>query len=142
MQSIYEGVLAKQAVSPDDHNKRREMARFKFLRSGRLAAGATTEKQKNFAIMIAADFVDYDHNMHHFSIADLEMFLDSSLAQSHLFWLNCKPWRLGSGATEQRAAVEKAITAMKKEQSADLKANQAIAQLTPAQLSKKIGRGL
>lgn len=132
--------LDRQYDRAQVNNTRRANIRFNFLNSGKLAANAVSKKQQNFAIMIAADFIYNDHSSRSFNMDDLEAFLQSDRANSHLFWLDCKPDRLGTGASEQREAVEKAIADMKRDQTATVQAEKTIAQLSPAELKRKVSR--
>lgn len=114
-------------------NKRISDVRFFFLNDSRLAATAVSEKQKNFAISIARDFVYNEHSFRSFNMDDLEMFLKSDRAMYYKFWIDCKPDRFCMGAIPQKIAVEKAIAQMKAE-------NRPIASLSQPELKRRVSR--
>lgn len=75
-----------------------------------------------------------------FNPDEVEAFLQTYRGKSVQFWIANKPKANGSGET--RIAVEKELETMRQDRAALAKSQQAIAQLTPQQISKMIGRGL
>ena len=109
--------------------------RFEFLQA--YPIGGTT-KQSDYAKMIASDFLYTSHAYRQFTPADLEAVLTTT--RSSYFWIDCKPRRLGSYASEQREAIAVKIAEMKRDQEATAEAKATIAAMTPAQLRQKLGR--
>ena len=109
--------------------------RYEFLQA--YPIGGTT-KQSDYAKMIASDFLYTPHAYRQFAPADLEAVLTTT--RSSFFWIDCKPRRLGSYASEQREAIAVKIAEMKRDQDAIAKAKATIAAMTPAQLKQLVGR--
>jgi|GEM_PF-3743850 len=114
-------------------NKRISEIRYFFLNDPRLAASAVSEKQKNYAIAIARDFVYNECTFRSFNMDDMEMFLKSDRAMYYQFWIDCKPQRFCTYAIPQKLAVEKAIAEMKAE-------NRPIAALSTEELKRRVSR--
>jgi hypothetical protein len=132
--------LDRQFAEACENNDRRDRIKTEFLNSERLAVNAVSPKQRKLAIAIARDFVYCPHAFRSFAIDDIEAFLRSDRALSHRFWLSCKPDRFGDWAIAQRNAVEKAIAEMKAEESADIKAKRAIAEMSKTELSRLLSK--
>lgn len=98
-----------------------------------------TYKQIDWANSIVKTFLFYSHAWG-FKAEEIAEFFKTYRAQSAKFWIdnrNLKPM-----SSEVRIAVEKELEAMRQDRAALAKSQAAIAQLTPKQLSKAIGRGV
>ena len=98
-----------------------------------------TDKQVYVASKSLESFLFYAFHWG-FNPDDVEAFLQTYRGKSLNFWIANKPKANGSGET--RIAVEKELEAMRQERAALAKSQAAIAQLTPQQINKMIGRGL
>ena len=97
-----------------------------------------TPKQKDYAKMIASDFLYTPHAYRQFTPAELEAVLET--VKSSFFWIGCKPRRLGSYASEQKEAIAKRIAEMKRDQEATAEAKAAIAAMSTAQVKQLVRR--
>jgi len=98
-----------------------------------------TRPQIEWANKIVRTFLFHSHAWG-FKAEDITAFFQTYRAQSAKFWIdnrNTKPM-----SSETRIAVEKELAEMAADRAALAKSQAAIAQLTPQQINKMIGRGL
>jgi len=95
-----------------------------------------SEKQIKWAKAIASQFLFYSHAWE-FTASDIDLVFEAQ-GKFAKFWIDNRPDQAMGGKC--RIAVEKALEAIRLNQSAAIKSNQAIAEMTPAQLSAKIRR--
>jgi hypothetical protein len=93
-------------------------------------------KQINWGKAIAAQFLFHAHAWQ-FTATDIDLLFESQ-GKFSKFWIDNRPKHPMSG--ECRIAVENALEAIHLNRTADANANKAIAQLTPAELKRKISR--
>jgi len=94
-------------------------------------------KQIEWANSIVKNFLFYSHHWG-FKAEDITAFFQTSRAQSAKFWIdnrNTKPM-----SSETRIAVEKGLEAMRQDRAALAKSQAAIAEMSPAELKRKISR--
>jgi len=96
-------------------------------------------KQIQWANSIVETFLFYAHPWG-FKPEEIAEFFKTYRAQSAKFWIDNRNTKPMSGET--RIAVEQELEAMRQDRAALAKSQAAIAQLTPKQLSKAIGRGV
>ncbi len=120
----------QEAKDKANHQRFEAMQRPKF--SG-------TDKQVYVASKSLESFLFYAFHWG-FNPDDVEAFLQTYRGKSVQFWIANKPKAKGSGET--RIAVEKELAEMAADRAALAKSQAAIAQLTPQQINKMIGRGL
>lgn len=95
-----------------------------------------SEKQIKWAKAIASQFLFYAHAWS-FTAADIDLLFEAQ-GKFAKFWIDNRPIRAMSG--ECRVAVEKALEAIHLKIAAEDRASKAIAELTPAEFKKKVGR--
>jgi hypothetical protein len=95
-----------------------------------------SEKQIKWAKAIASQFLFYAHAWS-FTAADIDLLFEAQ-GKFAKFWIDNRPIRAMAG--ECRVAVEKALEAIHLKIAAEAEADKAIAELTPAEFKKKVGR--
>ena len=118
----------KEAADKLNHDRMRSMIKPDFK---------GTDKQVWAANKSLDTFLFHAHAWG-FKADDIESFLQTYRGKSLQFWISNKSKHPMSGET--RIAVEKELEAMAAEAQAMAEARRTIAQLTPAQLNRKIGR--
>lgn len=97
-----------------------------------------SEKQIKWAKAIASQFLFYAHAWQ-FKAEQIDRIFEGQGKYAR-FWIENRPSRAMSG--ELRIAVEKLLEEMDADRAALAKSQSAIAQLTPQQINKMIGRGV
>lgn len=121
----------QEATARANHNHMRQLAINPPIAIG-------SEKQIKWAKAIASQFLFYAHAWQ-FKAEQIDRIFEGQGKYAR-FWIENRPSRAMSG--ELRIAVEKLLEEMDADRAALAKSQATIAQLTPQQINKMIGRGL